>query len=136
MIMYYTWLCSFIPMLTALVIRISCIEVKNGDLYFSTRTVCKTRARMASVCFLPIWIVNVGLATFACRELYSVGLTQTQAFSISSICCVPCALWVFVCKPPALKNARRSLGYLAAMIAMLYLLSAAISDVFTQAVLL
>lgn len=73
MIMYYTWLCSFIPMLTALVIRISCIEVKNGDLYFSTRTVCKTRARMASVCFLPIWIVNVGLATFACRELYSVG---------------------------------------------------------------
>ena len=36
MIMYYTWLCSFIPMLTALVIRISCIEVKNGDLYFSS----------------------------------------------------------------------------------------------------
>lgn len=29
MIMYYTWLCSFIPMLTALVIRISCIEVKK-----------------------------------------------------------------------------------------------------------
>lgn len=136
MIMYYTWLCSFIPMLTALVIRISCIEAKNGDLYFSTRTVFKTRARMASVCFLPIWIVNVGLATFACRELYSVGLTQTQTFSISSICCVPFALWVFVCKPPALKNASRSLGYLAAMIAMLYLLSASISDVFTQAVLL
>lgn len=134
--MSYIWLCSFIPMITVLVIRISCIEAKNGDLYFSTRTVLKTRARMASICFLPIWFVNVGLAAFACRELYSVDLTQTQAFSISSICCVPFALWVFVCKPPALKNARRSLGYLAAMIAMLYLLSAAISDVFTQAVLL
>lgn len=134
--MSYIWLCSFIPMITVLVIRISCIEAKNGDLYFSTRTVLKTRARMASVFFLPIWIMNVGLATFACRELYSVGMSQTQAFSISSICCVPFALWVFVCKPPALKNARRSLGYLAAMIAMLYLLSAAISDVFTQAVFL
>ena len=136
MIMYYTWLCSFIPMLTALVIRISCIEANNGDLYFSTRTVFKTRARMASVCFLPIWIVNVGLAAFACRELYSVDLTQTQAFSISSICCVPFALWVFVCKPPALKNARRSLGYLTAMVTMLYLLSASLSDIFEQVVLL
>lgn len=136
MIMYYTWLCSFIPMIAVLVVRISCIEAKKGDLYFTTRTVYKTRARMASVCFVPIWIVHVGLAAFACRELYSVGLTQTQAFSISSICCVPFALWVFVCKPPALKNARRSLGYLVAMIAMLYLLSVSLSDIFEQAVLL
>ena len=47
-----------------------------------------------------------------------------------------CALGICVCKPPALKNARRSLGYLAAMIAMLYLLSASLSDIFEQVVLL